>query len=107
MGDGHKKALQAQSNVRHLVTHRERTLNSIMAVVDESDDDELSPEALEQIESYLWDDDAADNDFARQHLLQIARGSLSMRILLGIYHRAGPDRPGGVRAREILLTASS
>lgn len=107
MGDGREKTRQEQRNVRHLTTHRERTLNSILSVVDESNDDELSPEALEQIESYLWDDADTGNDFARQHLLRVARENMSMRILLGIYHRAGPDRPGGLRAREILLTASN
>ena len=106
MGDGHKKARQAQNNVRRLVTHRERTLNSIMMLVDEANDDELTPEMREQIEQYLWDDDSPENDLARQYLVRAARESLSLSILLAVYHRTGPYRPGSLRAQEILHAAN-
>ena len=46
-----KKSADA-SNVRQLVTHRERVLNSIREQLNRGDDPDISPDALDQIENY-------------------------------------------------------
>lgn len=100
-----KKSAEA-SNVRQLVTHRERVLNSIREQLNRGDDPDISPDALDQIENYLWEDHSPDNDFARQHLLNTARVSLTMRTLLGIYSRTRPESSGAMRAADILTAAT-
>ena len=100
-----KKSDEA-SNVRQLVTHRERVLNSMREQLNRGDDPEITTEALEQIDRYLWADDSPDNDFARQRLLKAARDSLTMRTLLGIYSRTRPECSGAMRAADILTAAT-